>query len=210
MPFTPSRRAHYGSLALLVLALLLSMLAALPSSAPRAHAATGTGIVRYEENDPAMRFNGQPVATVPASWIFSASNTISSGGSAAVSKTANDEASLSFTGTWVSIGLVTGSDQGQAEVFIDGVSRGVVDSYSNGTSPSGGSSGYSDVASSVYSGLAAGSHTIVLRVLGTKNAFSIGTSVQLDYIDVWDGTPMATGSFDETDPRFIKGSGWSA
>ena len=58
-----------------------------------------------------------------------------------------------------------------AGVTIDGISRGTVDLYSPTV--------HWRIAES-YAGLASGPHTIVVTVLGTKDASSTGTQVVVD------------------------------
>ncbi len=77
----------------------------------------------------------------------------------------------SFTGTGVDWITATGPSYGKATVSIDGISKGTVDLYA--------SSVHWQVVKS-YAGLASGSHTIVVTVLGTKNASSTGTNVVVD------------------------------
>ena len=78
---------------------------------------------------------------------------------------------LTFTGVRVDWVTVTGPSEGKATLMIDGVSIGTVDLYSSAVH-------WKAVKS--YSGLAYGSHTIVVKVLGTKNAAANSTSVIVD------------------------------
>jgi hypothetical protein len=80
-------------------------------------------------------------------------------------------ASVTFTGTGVDYVTATGQGYGEAEVYIDGADRGSVDLYS--ATPRW------QVLES-FSGLSSGSHTIVVKVLGTKDPASTGTKVLVD------------------------------
>jgi large repetitive protein len=93
-----------------------------------------------------------------------------SGGS--YTRTDNVTATISFTfrGTGIDWYTVTGGSFGKAEVFIDNVSKGIVDNYS---------------ASTTYNvkrdyTVADGVHTIVIKVLGTKNASATAAYVAVD------------------------------
>jgi hypothetical protein len=67
--------------------------------------------------------------------------------------------------------LATGPSGGMAAVTIDGISMGSVDLYT--------SSSQWQVLE-LYTGLASGSHKIVVTALGTKNVLSKGTQVVVD------------------------------
>ena len=94
------------------------------------------------------------------------------GGSTRRSRTAGATASLTFTGTQVDWVATRGSDRGRAEVFIDGISRGVIDLYASSTQS----------RRAVFSakGLAAGRHTIRIKVLGTKQSSATTAYVDVD------------------------------
>jgi hypothetical protein len=79
-----------------------------------------------------------------------------------------------FRGPAVVWHTVTGASMGRARVFIDGVDQGVVDNYA----PVGG------VVDRPYGGLADAVHTMVITVLGTKQAASSGTFVAVKGWDV--------------------------
>lgn len=111
----------------------------------------------------------------------------------------NETAVFTFTGTWINLGFASGSQSGQADILIDGVNAGLVDTYSRD----------SDVASFIFANLAAGAHTVTIRVRGTRHPNSTGNTIALDYIDVWDGTDMPAGRVEQTDPRVWRSSSWS-
>jgi uncharacterized membrane protein/PKD repeat protein/uncharacterized protein YegL len=156
------------------------------------------GVVRYEEDDPALLYNGAPFGQTATSWNM---GTIAwaSAGYGAWSLTADDTVSLTFDGQWVSLGLATRASAGLAEIFINGVSQGIVDTYSR----------YDDTLTLAYD-LTAGTHTISMTVLGQRNDFSSANWVRLDYIDVWDGTAVPDGQFEEDDERVYLAGGWTA
>ena len=53
-----------------------------------------------------------------------------------------------------------------------------------------------------YDGLAAGSHAITVTVVGDGE-------VAMDFVDLWDGTALADGSFDQNGDRILLSAGWS-
>ncbi|MDQ4005883.1 MAG: pre-peptidase C-terminal domain-containing protein, partial [Actinomycetota bacterium] len=94
-----------------------------------------------------------------------------SGGTYRVSSVAGDTARFVFTGTSVRFITRRASDQGIANVTIDGVNKGNFDLYSAATQ---------NQVSLLFGGLPSGSHTIVVKANGTKNAASIGANVSVD------------------------------
>jgi len=76
---------------------------------------------------------------------------------------ANETASFTFTGTAVTWVTRKGTDEGIAQVLIDGVSHGNFDLYAVT---------FKENFKIVFSGLANKRHTIVIKALGTKNSLS--------------------------------------
>ncbi|MBN2005217.1 MAG: DNRLRE domain-containing protein [Anaerolineae bacterium] len=143
------------------------------------------GLYRREEN--------YGIEYSPTAWAR-LGNGRASRGYYARSRTAGQAAALTFAGNWVGVGFLTANDAGKAEVFVDGVSYGVVDTYSRDES-----------VKSVYYDLPDGSHTISVTVLGVHHPNSSGNWVRLDYVDTWNGDPPS-GLFEEDDARVIAGS----
>jgi hypothetical protein len=83
-------------------------------------------------------------------------------------------ATFTFRGPAVVWHTVTGPSMGWARVTVDGVNQGVVDNYD----PVGG------VVDRVFGGFADAVHTMVITVLGTKQAASSGTFVAVKGWDV--------------------------
>ena len=134
---------------------------ATPGVAPFYASPAPTGVVRYEENHPALRYNGAPLTATKTSWSES-THAVASGEWYASSAAPGDTLSLSFTGTWASLGYLESKNTGRVEVFIDGVSQGVVDTYANAATP----------RSATFAGLAAGAHTLTATLLVTRNAYA--------------------------------------
>lgn len=92
------------------------------------------------------------------------------------SSTALDTASVEFVGNCVSWVGSVGSDQGLANVYVDGVLQAVVDQYS--PTPQ------TMLSLFALNGLADGLHTIVVEVTGTHNPLSSGAMIYVDAFDV--------------------------
>ncbi|MDJ0756141.1 MAG: tandem-95 repeat protein [Ardenticatenaceae bacterium] len=175
-----------------------------PGTAPFYVPPAPTGIIRHEENDPAIRYNGLPYFETGTSWSYG-SYAWSSRGFGVFSRTAGDTLSFDFNGTWVGLGFVGRTSAGQAEIFIDGISQGIVDTYTAGDR----------TVSVYYDGLADTTHTIEVVVLGQRNPNSSDNWVRLDYIDVWDGTAMPDGTVEavlepyDGDERLWRSPNWA-
>src|SRR6056297_1032010 len=134
-------------------------------------------MIRHEEDHPSMRYNGEPYARMPQSWFEETAVQVSRGYSL-FSSTPGDVWSLEFEGEWLNIGVRSSASSGSAEVFVDGVSRGVFDT----------SGGVNQVHNLTIGGLAPGAHTVEIVVLNG--------AVLPDYIDVWSGQATADGWYD--------------
>ncbi|MBK8932347.1 MAG: VCBS repeat-containing protein [Chloroflexi bacterium] len=172
-----------------------------PGAAPFYTPPAPGSFARYEEEQPDFLFNGLPYAVTARTWTRDGSILYSeaSDGQAIYSRTAGDTASLAFTGAWASVGFFTNANSGQAEIYLDGVSQGIVDLYSN----------EDDVISFSYN-LTPGPHTLTVTVLGAANPLAGSQNVYLDYVDVWDGSALAEGAFEELDGRVLRSGGWEA
>ena len=177
-----------------------------PGVAPFYAAPAPTGIVRYEEDHAQWRYNGAPLAQANTAWATENTTLSSDGANVYVSAVPNT-VTLAFTGTWLALGITTEPDGRTAEVFIDGVSQGIVDSYSR----------VRDVRRFTFANLSNGPHVLSITVLATFNPFNTTATkyFRLDYADVWDGTPMPDGVFEPQafapgqPARAIRSSGWS-
>ncbi len=78
---------------------------------------------------------------------------------------------VTFTGTSIDWVTTKGKAYGKASVTIDGVAKPPVDLYQVATAWQ---------AKVTYGGLTAGAHTMVIQVLGTKNASATSTKVVVD------------------------------
>ncbi len=156
-----------------------------------------SGIARYEEDHPAIRYNGVPYTQTAQSWIRAETSRVSDG-QYIYSLTANDTISFDFEGSWVGVGFATDRFSGQAQIAIDGAVVKTVDLYTRDD----------DTASYYFDNLITGTHTITITVLGTRHPNSSNNRVYLDFFDVWDGQPLADGTFEENNSRVLYGDPW--
>jgi hypothetical protein len=132
-------------------------------------------VARYEQNNSAVTYTG--------TWDPN-SGGFNSGASATLAMDAGDQAVFAFTGT--AVNWIGYRDQwsGIAQVYLDGVLKGTIDTYS----------ATALAQTTVYSitGLNNASHTLSLVVSGTRSASSQGDWVWVDAFDVT--VPATTNS----------------
>jgi hypothetical protein len=131
----------------------------------------GGSVTRIEETNTSVRYAG--------SWI-NISDPGVSGGTAVEAFDPNASASLTFNGTAVSWIGARGPWAGIAQVFLDGTLKATVDTYAPAN----------QLQAVMYtaSGLASGSHTLVIDVTGTNNPSAASAWVVVDGFDVTSGT----------------------
>lgn len=135
---------------------------------------TAADPVTSQETDTAVSFNG---------WI-GVDDASASGGTYRYNTTAKSVVSFVITGTELTLLTRKGPDQGNARVLIDGVLVGKLDLYAPTVS---------NFAASFTGLTPSGGHKVILKVMGTKNAASTGTSVVFDgFID---GTSTTQDSY---------------
>ncbi|HYS04965.1 MAG TPA: Ig-like domain-containing protein [Candidatus Dormibacteraeota bacterium] len=128
------------------------------------------GTTRIEETDPSVAYTGN--------WIPQSRADLS-GGSIVEGPDAGSTASLTFNGTgvrWIGFRADFG---GIAEVYLDGVLKATVDTYSP--------TQQAQAVMYTASGLAAGTHTIMIRVTGTWSASACCSWIVVDAFDVTSG-----------------------
>lgn len=112
-----------------------------------------------------------PERNIAYNGWFAVADAAASGGSYRMSDLKNDsvrwKSPPTTSLTWVTR---TGPDQGRASITIDGKSKGIVDLYAASPAP----------LSKVYAALTNKAHTVVIKVLHTKDAASHGFSVRID------------------------------
>lgn len=114
------------------------------------------------------------------------------------SATTSDYVELAFTGGSISLIVTTGSDQGEAEIYIDTVLQETVDLYSA-----------SEVTQHVIynkTALTITEHTIKVVVKGTKNASSSGYTVNIDAFRFTDAADTPPPGANEIECRTQAGS----
>jgi hypothetical protein len=107
---------------------------------------------------------------------FSVSRSDLSGGSIKESEDPAGTATLSFNGTGVSWISYTAPFNGIAQVYIDGALAATVDTYAP--------TEHAQAVVYTTSGLAAGPHTITIKVTGTYNSSATSAWIVLDAFDV--------------------------
>jgi subtilisin family serine protease len=145
-----------------------------PSLRYRVRATDGRGLAGAFATAPAAALSlvQQSAATFGAAkaWV---DNPVTGafGGTAQRSLTAGATSTFTFTGTQVAWLATKAANRGKAEVFLDGVGQGVVDLYAATTKP----------RQVLFSrGVGAGSHTLTIKVLGTRQAASSAAYVDVD------------------------------
>lgn len=94
--------------------------------------------------------------------------------------TGNETVTLEFEGTGIKVITCTNADRGKFEVFIDGKSQEVCDTYSAST--------VRQKEIFVKDDLELGKHTLVIKVLNQKNPASTRTKIELDAFEILDNT----------------------
>jgi hypothetical protein len=125
-------------------------------------------LVLSQETSTAIAYSG--------SWSRVA-YTGASGGYLDKSSSSGSRATYSFSGTSVAWVSTRYTSRGIAEVWLDGVKVATVDLYSSSL----------QTARLIWASgtIAAGSHTVQIRVTGTKNASSSGVRVDVDAFIRW-------------------------
>ena len=151
---------------------------------------SGTAIIRTDDDEADITYSGS-WSNINSSYAFN--------GNFERSNTGGDTASFTFNSDWIGVGFVGGTGSGQAEIFIDGVSQGIVDLYSR----------EDQSISRYYSLPISASHTISVSVLGTSHPNSSNTRVNIDFFDYWNGESLADGTFEQNDARVFVSNNWS-
>jgi len=147
------------------------------------------GLLAIEESDARLRYTG--------AWMKGTSP-VFSGGAYWYAYTRGAQMVAVFTGSSITLTGAKGPSYGRMEVFVDGVSKGVIDCYAEKYS-------YGVTLFSAM-GLDKHIHALTVRVLGTKTSASSGVAVVLDGLQVVSGSVKSTPRF-ETAPSL--GYSWS-
>jgi hypothetical protein len=138
--------------------------APVPSSSP---SSSPTTAARVEQDDPAVVYDG--------SWSPH-SKPIHSGGSAKLAMDAGSRADFRFSGTGVSWIGYRDAWSGIANVFVDGVRKATVDTYSAADN--------AQATTYTVGGLARGTHIFTIQVTGTHSGASAGAWIWVDAFTV--------------------------
>ena len=152
---------------------------------------------RYQESDSRLAWYGY--------WRKLSQSGLSKG-AMAYSKTGGSTLTAQFSGNGVDWIGKMGPTHGKAEVYVDGKLVKVVDLYAAQAS----------YGRTVYStrSLSLGTHTLVIKALGTKRSASSGVAVSVDALDIVNGTlTQATSSlkrYEENHERLARVGPWSS
>ncbi|MCB0257606.1 MAG: hypothetical protein KDI55_28105, partial [Anaerolineae bacterium] len=108
-----------------------------PATTPAFSPPVQTGIMRIEEFDPAIRYDGLPFTSTVSNWNYDPEGTASRSDTAYNGNTAGATVSYEFTGDWVSLGLIGTDRGGQVDVTIDGLLQETIDTYRRANEPIG-------------------------------------------------------------------------
>ena len=87
------------------------------------------------------------------------------------SRATGSTATFTFSGTQISLLATTAPSRGKIQIFLDGINQGVIDMYSATTK----------TRQVVFSrALGAGTHTLRIKVLGTRNSAATATYADVD------------------------------
>jgi hypothetical protein len=126
-----------------------------------------TTVVRYEQNNPAIKYTG---TWDPNSGVFN------SGGSATMAMDAGSQGKFTFTGTGVKWIGYRDQWSGIAKVYLDGVLKATIDTYS--------ASAQAQTAEYSVSGLSNAAHSLTIVVTGQRDSKSSEDWVWVDAFDV--------------------------
>jgi hypothetical protein len=153
--------------------------------------------IRYEQTDPKLYYAG--------TWT-SSSGTSYSGGNYKYANASGASVTVAFDGTSVGYVAKTASTLGRAKVTLDGGTPISVNLYSSTTK-------YNQKVWSV-SGLAPGTHTLVIAWTGTRGG-GTGTTINLDALDIT-GTlltaprPLVLTRYEQTDSKLRYVGTWTS
>jgi len=138
-------------------------------------------VVREDYSHPANAASGLTTNTVVTTGTWKPQYAAGfSSGRLSFSTTLGATHAITFTGQRVSVIVDSGPNRGIAEVYLDGALQTTFDAYAT----------TAKAATAWESGtLGAGTHTITVKVKGTKNAKATTTSVAVDYYRVWPNLP---------------------
>jgi hypothetical protein len=125
--------------------------------------------------------------TYTGSWGHASGESGPYAGTNSYSNTAGDTATLSFTGTGVTLHAVTAPNHGIAAVSVDGGAETQVDEYA--TARTG------DVAVWTSPTLSSGTHTVKVRVTGTQRSAATGDYVTVDRFEITTGGGALGGNY---------------
>ena len=138
-----------------------------PSTIPTSTPTTTTQVTRYEQNNSGIAYTG--------TW-YQNQGAFNSGSSAVLTMNANSQAKFGFTGTGVKWIGYRDPWSGTATVYVDGVLKATVDTYS--------ANAQAQAVDYAVSNLTNGAHTLMIVATGRHSAASQGAWLWVDAFDV--------------------------
>ena len=153
---------------------------------------------RFQETDSRIVWTG--------TWSEYKSSLLS-GGSYRFASKSDSQSTFAFTGTGFRLIAPMYTSGGQADVYVDGIRKATVSLYSSTIR-------YGQVIYTSTGLSTATTHTVEIRVLGTKRSESSGTNVGFDAVEIQGGSLVGIPStafgtrFQETDSRIAWAGTW--
>jgi hypothetical protein len=163
----------------------------------------GSVRTRFENTDPAIVFTPGSAAGPPPNWWHGSRSRGWSAETASFNRSDGALAAFTFTGTSVTWIGFRANWAGIAKVYVDAASFGEIDLYIPGEQ--------AQAPVFTASGLAPGTHTIVVESTGRKNASASDNAVVVDAFDVGPAAPpMVLGTrIEDSSPAVTFGTGWA-
>ena len=163
----------------------------------------GSVMTRFENTDPAIVYTPGSVNGAPPNWWFGSRSRGWSAETASFNRSDGARATFTFNGTSVTWIGFRANWAGIGKVYVDGASFGEIDMYIPGE----------QAQSRIFtaSGLAPGTHTIVVESTARKNPSATDDVVVVDAFDVGPATPPTVlgTRIEDSSPAVTFGSGWA-
>ena len=164
---------------------------------------SSTMMTRFENTDTSIVYTPGSAVSAPPNWWHGSRSRGWSGETSSFNRSEGARATFTFTGTSVAWIGFRASWAGIARVYLDGAFAGELDLYASAEEPQ----------ARVYaaSGLAAGTHTLVVECTGRKNLNATDNAVVVDAFDVGPAVapPAAGRRIEDTSSSMTFTAGWT-